>query len=546
MAVPLLKAAAGAGALALALVACVAPPGGRAVGARHSYTIPHVLRYATGEDIVGLNPHLVQQLTVSYMSSQTMAWLVRFDHRNLPVPELATVVPSQTNGGVSRDGKTITYHLRRNAKWSDGAPFTSADVKFSVGVVMNPANNEVGHPGFELIHDVGTPDPYTAVFHLTRPWSPFYVNFFSSGGASPCVLPKHLLDKLPNINNAPYNALPVGIGPFKYAAWKRAESVELVRDPLYFGRKPKLERIVFKIIPDRNTTLTQLTTHEIDLWGPVPGAYFDRVRTVPGIRTLRMPSYGFNHIDFQLQHGALRDVTVRRALRLGLDRATMLQKVRHGVGVLQETIYPPGHPGHVDMPLVPFDLAAANRMLDQAGWKRGADGIRAKNGARLDFVFVTASGAADTDQLIELVRSSWSKLGVAITVHHYPSPLLFAQPANGGILLSGKFDVATYAWILSPSADLTNLYGCDRIPPKGQNVPRYCDREVDRALRRYTSSYDPAVQRAATRFVQERIARDVPIITTDAREDVFAFNDDLHGFNPNQATAFDDLVDADI
>jgi len=505
-----------------------------------------VLRYATGEDIVGLNPHLVQQLTLSYMSSQTMAFLVRFDRHNRPVPELATVVPSQQNGGISADGKTITYHLRRDAKWSDGVPFTSADVSFSVGVVLNSANNEVGRIGFDVIHDVATPDAHTVVFHLIRPWSSFYVNFFSTGGAAPCLLPKHLLGKLPNINNAPYNALPVGIGPFKYAAWKRAESVVLVRDPLYFGRKPKLERIVFKIIPDRNTMLTQLTTHEIDLWAPVPGAYFDRVRALPGIRTLRQPSYGFNHIDFQLQHGALRDVIVRRALRRGVDRATILQKVRHGVGALQETIYPPGHPGHVDLPLVPFDVAGANQMLDQAGWKRGADGIRAKNGARLDFVFATNSGAPDTDELIELVRNSWSKLGVAITVRHFPSPLMFAQAANGGILLAGKFDVAAFAWILSPSADLTNLYGCDRVPPKGQNVPRYCDREADRAMRRYTSSYDPAVQLSAVRFVQERIARDVPIITTDAREDVFAFNDDLHDFNPNQATAFDDLVNADI
>ncbi|MEO7040430.1 MAG: peptide ABC transporter substrate-binding protein [Candidatus Elarobacter sp.] len=546
MAVPLLKLAAGAGALALALAACSAPPGARAVGGRHPYTVPHVLRYATGEDIVGLNPHLNQQLSLSYMSSQTMAWLVRFDHRNRPVPELATAVPSHANGGISADGKTITYHLRRDAKWSDGVPFTSADVKFSVGVVLNPNNNEATHIGFDVIHDVTTPNPYTVVFRLTQPWSGFYVNFFSSGGANPCILPKHLLGNLPNINNAPYNALPVGIGPFKYASWKRADSVVMVRDPRYFGRKPKLDRVVFKVIPDRNTTLTQLTTHEIDLWAPIPGAYFDRVRALPGIRTIRQPSYGFNHIDFQLQHGALRDVIVRRALRLGVDRPTILAKVRHGVGLLQETILPPGHPAHVDVPLIPFDLAAANRLLDQDGWKRGPDGIRAKGANRLAFVFATVSGANDTDQLIELVRSSWSKLGVSLDVRHYPSPLIFAQAANGGILYSGKFDVATYAWILNPNGDLTNLYGCDRVPPKGQNVPRYCDREVDRALQRFTSSYDPQVQLAAARFVQERVVRDAPIITTDARVDVYAFNDDLHGFNPNQATAFDDLVDADI
>ena len=505
-----------------------------------------MLRYATGEDVVGLNPHLVQQLTVSYMSSLTMAWLLKYDRRNRPVPELATAVPSRANGGVSADGKTITYHLRRDAKWSDGVPFTAADVKFSTDVVRNPANNEGTHLGFDQIDRVDTPDPYTVVFRLQRPYSGFYVNFFSSGGANPCILPAHLLDKLPNINNAPYNALPVGIGPFKYASWKRGDSVELVPNPLYFGRKPKLERVIFKIIPDRNTTLTQLTTHEIDMWLPVPGAYFDRVRALPGIALTRQASYGYNHIDFELEHGALRELAVRRALRLAIDRPTIVAKIRHGVGILQETPFAPGHPFHVDFPRVPYDLAAANRLLDGAGWKRGADGVRAKGGQRLEFTVSLGIGNPDIDAIVELIRPSWSQLGARFEVKRYPSPLYFAPFATGGILYAGKFDAAFYAWFTSPNGDLTNLFGCDRVPPKGQNVPRYCNRDVDRALARFLTTYDEAEQRAATRVIQTHLADDVPTIVLDVREDLYAYNQDLHGFRPNQVTPFDDLVDADI
>ncbi len=533
-------------AAALALALCTGPAASRAQGARQAWTVPHVLRYATGEDVVGLNPHLVQQLTVSYMSSLTMAWLLKYDHDNRPVPELATAVPSRANGGVSADGKTITYHLRRDAKWSDGAPFTSADVRFSTDVVRNPANNEGTHQGFDQIARVDTPDPYTVVFRLQRPYSGFYVNFFSSGGANPCLLPKHLLDKLPTINEAPYNALPVGIGPFKYASWKRGDSVELVPNPLYFGRKPKLERVIFKIIPDRNTTLTQLTTHEIDMWLPVPGAYFERVRALAGIAITRQPSYGYNHIDFNLQHGALRDPAVRRALRQAIDRPTILSKIRHGVGVLQETPFAPGHPFHIDYPRVPFDVAAANRTLDGAGWKRGSDGVRAKAGQRLEFTVALGTGNPDTDAIVELIRSTWSQIGARFEVKHYPSPLYFAPFANGGILYAGKYDVAFYAWITSPNGDLTNLFGCDRVPPKGQNVPRYCSREVDQALARFIATYDYAGQRAAETAIQRRLAEDVPTVVTDAREDVYAYNQDLHGFRPNQVTPFDDLVDADI
>jgi peptide/nickel transport system substrate-binding protein len=542
------RGAAAASLLSLAVVSgCAAQRIGNVpADGRHAWTTPHVLRYATGEDIVGLNPHLNQQLTLSFMSSLTMAWLVRYDRHNRPVPELAVAVPTRANGGVAGDGKTITYHLRRDAKWSDGEPFTSADVKFSTDVVRNPANNEGTHQGFDLIDRVDTPDPYTVVFHLLRPYSGFYVNFFSSGGANPCLLPKHLLGGLASINEAPYNALPVGIGPFKYVAWKRADSVEMVADPLYFGRKPKLQRVIFKVIPDRNTMLTQLSTHEIDLWPVLPAAFSDRVRTLPQVHVVRQGSYLYNHFDFELEHGALRDVVVRRALRLAVDRETILAKIRHGVGILQETPFAPGHPFHVDVPRVPFDLQAANALLDGAGWKRGADGIRAKNGERLDFVVAIGTGLPDTDAIFEQVRLSWARIGAHIEVKRYPSPMYFAPARSGGIIYSGKYDVANYAWLTTPNGDLTNTFACDRVPPKGQNIPRYCDHEVDAALDRFLTTYVPAEQLAASRFVQERLARDVPTIVTDVREDLYAYNDDLHGFQPNQVTPFDDLVDADI
>ena len=222
---------------------------------RHPYTVPHVLRFTAAEDLVGLNPHFNQQTIVGYLAHMTMAWLVRYDLHNRPVPELAAVIPTQANGGISRDGKTITYHLRHDAKWSDGVPFTSADVAFSIATVQNPKNNEIAIEDYQRIARVETPDPYTVKLHLKAPYGDFLASYFSTSGAGPCLLPKHLLDGLPEINDAPYNNLPVGIGPFKYASWKRADSVELVPDPLYFRGRPKLERVVFKIIPDRNTAL---------------------------------------------------------------------------------------------------------------------------------------------------------------------------------------------------------------------------------------------------------------------------------------------------
>jgi peptide/nickel transport system substrate-binding protein len=267
---------------------------------RHPYTIPHVLRFSGAEDIVGLNPHFAQQRVVAYLDRLTMAYLVRFDAANRPIPELATELPTRRNGGISPDGLTITYHLRHDAKWSDGQPFTSADVVFSVDVVKNPKNDEIAVDDYRRIARVDAPDPYTAIFHLTRPNALFYTTF-GTDGAGPCLLPKHILGGLDSIVTAPYNSLPVGIGPFKFSSWRRGQDVEMVADRLYFRGRPKLDEVIYKIIPDRNTVLTQITTHELDLWMPVPAAYYERVRNITGIEVKKIPGYGYDHLDFNLR-----------------------------------------------------------------------------------------------------------------------------------------------------------------------------------------------------------------------------------------------------
>jgi len=514
---------------------------------RHPYTIPHVLRFGSGEDLVGLNPHFNQQAVLGYLAHMTMAWLVRYDLHNRPVPELLTVLPTLANGGISRDGKTITYHLRHDAKWSDGVPFTSADVAFSIAVVVNPRNNETAAEDFHRITRVQTPDPYTVVLHLNAPYADFLATYFSTSGAQPCILPKHLLADLPEINDAPYNGLPVGIGPFKYESWKRGDSVELVPDPLYFRGRPKLERIVFKIIPDRNTMLTQLSTHEVDLWVPLATAFVPRARAIAGITVATFPSYFYNHIDFEVAHGVLADPAVRQALRLATDRPTLLAKIYHGLGTLQESPMPPSHPmfdPHI--PLVPFDLATANRLLDRAGYVRGPDGIRAKNGRRLSFTYASFVGSPDTDAMIELIRSWWGQIGAEFTVHRYLSAQFFGPFSAGGILYAGHYDVTNFAWGTGALGDLSSIFSCHRIPPNGQNVTRYCNAAVTRAIDDFTSTYDEARQRRDSWAAQEQIARDVPSMVMYARYDAVAYNSDLHNFRLNQASSFDDMMNVDI
>lgn len=530
----------------------VGTQGGTATGSSgptgpNSFTQAHTLRYATAEDISSLNPHLSQQTTLGLMSSLTMAFLIKWDHQNQPIPELATEVPTKANGGVSDDGLTITYHLRKDAKWSDGAPFNADDVVFSTNVVLNKANNEVSRVGWDSITKIGEPDKYTVVYHLSKPYSPFIVTFFSSAGANPCVLPKHLLASLPNINNAAYNSLPVGIGPFKYQSWKRSDSVTMVPNPNYFRGMPKLQKVVFEIIPDRNTMMTQLQSQSLDLWYPVPGSYFGRVNKLPGYTYIRQPAYYFNHQDFNVSSPKVSDVRVRRALEYAMDRAELRHKIGHDVGYLQEGIAPKTAPYYdPDIKFVPFDLAKANQLLDQAGWVRGTDGLRAKNGVKLLLNYAAIAGLQDVDQQLELIRSNFKKVGADLDIHHYSSATYFQPMQSGGILYGGKWDMTGFAWGDDPIGDFSFLYACDEIPPAGQNDLHWCNQKVSAAAHALFTHYDQDGRNKDDAVVFQGLADDVPMIVTTGREDIYIFNSDLKNFHPNDVTPFDDMMNVDI
>ena len=511
----------------------------------NTYSQPHVLRFAEGEDIQGLNPALNSQAVLLHLSQLTQAYLFRFDKRNLATPELATVVPSKSNGGVSADGKTITYHLRHNVKWSDGTPFDGNDVKFTFDVMNNKANNVGSRDGFDFVSKVVVPDPYTVVVHLNRPYSLFIPTYFASSGGNSCILPKHLLGTLPNINTAPYNNLPVGIGPFRYTAWHRGENVEMEANPYYWRGIPKLKKIVFKIIPDRNTVLTQLQTGELDLWVPFGGVFLARAQAIKGVVVGRHPVYGYNHWDFNLTHPVLRERVVRQALRLAANRQAIRDKVAHGVGILQESLLPAPYPGIRKLPRVAFDIAKANALLDGAGWKRGADGIRAKNGLRLSLDFASSAGSPDVDTQLEVLRAGWAQIGVEMIVKRYLSSQLFASYGDGGILNTGKFDVIGFGTEFGP-IDGMSQYTCGAVPPAGQNYTHYCNKTVDTVLHNFNTQYSAEGQTRDLNKANKILTNDVPSIVIVSREELYAYNRDLKNFHPNNTSFLDDMMNVDI
>lgn len=524
------------------------PPVNTSTTEQNSWTRPHVLRLTVTEDIINLNPMLVTDTPVSLVIGPlTMAYLVRWDKAGNPEPELATIIPTKQNGGISADGLTVTYHLRRGVKWSDGVPFDADDVAFSISAVLNKNNNVTSRTGWDRITKVDEPDKYTIVLHLSKPYSPFLESFFSTAGANPCLLPKHILGGLPNINNAPYNAKPVGIGPFMVKNWSRGSRVVLVQNPYYWRGLPKLKEIDYEIINNSNTTLTEMQAKSLDMSYQSAPNLLEQYRSMTSFVTWGQPSYYFRHLDFNLKSPKLSELPVRQALRLATDRATIIAKLYHGLGILQDQPAPKVAPYYdPSIAVTAYNIDKANRLLDSAGWKPGADGVRAKNGVRLELNFATATGTVVNDQLIEMLRNTYKEIGVSITVSHYLNTLLFAQYQDGGILYRGKFDVAYFAWGQDAIGDLSPIYSCAQIPPNGQNILNWCNKRAENAMLAFYTHYDQAQRNADDAIVMRELDKDVPTVVLMGTEAVWVYNNDLKNFSPGALSPFDNFMDVDI
>jgi len=535
-------------AATLAAALCFAPAVRSADAPRqNSFTHPHVLRFGDIGDVDGLNPMFNQQLILSHITSLTMAYFVKYDIHNHPIPELLTVVPTQANGGISSDGKTFTFHLRRGVKWSDGAPFDADDVVFSEQQMLNPKNNILSRDGWDKIAKVDEPDKYTVIFHMKERYSSFLPTFFGTAGANPAIIPKHVLEHIADLNTDPYNAKPIGIGPFRVVEWRRGDRVIMEANPYYFRGRPKLERVEYHIVPSRDTIVTQLQTGELDMWPIAARAYYPRLQALKGFTTIKQAGYGFGHIDFNLNRPLLADVRVRRALAWAIDRNVLRDKVGHGIGIVQNGIYAPTSPFFdASIKTTPQDVPKANALLDQAGWKRGADGIRVKDGQRLSVEFVSNTGSPDTDTQIELIRGWWKEIGVELDRKNYDPTLLFAQPEAGGIVNNSKFDAIVFAWYLNSVGDLSGLYGCQNFSPKGQNVLHWCNKRAQAAMDAALREYDEGRRKQYVDIVQEELAKDVPTYVTSIAEDIYAYNSDLKNFHPNAVSSFDDFMNVDI
>ncbi len=529
-------------AAALVLAACTkvsTEPAQTAASAeaRHQWSQAGVLRIGILLTPNQLNPILTENTTESMLAGLAFDLLVEADEKGNPVPRLATEVPSLQNGGISRDGLTITYHLRKDVKWHDGAPFTSADVKYSQEQLMNPKNNIISRTGYELVRSVDTPDPATVVFHLKEKFVPFVNTVFAESDNPFRIIPKHLLAKYPDLNQVAFNSAPVGTGAFKFVSWKRGERLEYAANDAYFMGKPHLRRIIVRIIPDENTLVTALRTHDIDwLFEATPNTYKE-LKTIPDVRNILVDNNQYYSLLFNLKAPLLGDVRVRKAIAYALDKTALVNDNTFGsASVATEDLPTYMWAYEPDVTRYERDTAKAKALLAQAGWKPGQDGTLTRDGKRLSLVMTYNQGSATSKQVNVQIQAALHDIGVEIEAKPYLGSLLFASYGAGGILQTGKFDLNLSGWIAGVDPDDSSQFMCKFIPPAGNNYTRECSKEMDAAQDEALGTFDQAKRKAAYSKIQRILADDMPQDFLWWPRQIQSINPDFKGFSPNPVT----------
>lgn len=494
-----------------------------------------MLRVAVPEEPKNLNPLLAGTTNEVFIDRLMFEPLLSADSRGNPVPMLAAVVPTQANGGVSADGLTIVYRLRPDVRWSDGVRVTARDVAWSWSAIENPNNDVVSRHGYDDVQRIDSPNPYTVIVRLKKPFSPFVNTFFAESDQAYEILPEHVLARYPDINHIPFDAAPlIGDGPFRFVTWRRGDRLLLDANPSFFQGRPGLARLEIAFVPNENSAVNLLRTHAVDYIYQPSIQTFPTLRTLPDARTVWVNMNGFEGAEFNTTHPGVSDRRVREAIAAAIDKAALTQQLTHGKATTA-TEDLPNWMWAFDPAVksVSYDPAGAKRLLAKAGWTAGPDGILQKNGHPLELLLVTDIATATHRSESVLIQAALRQIGIAVNVKYYPLDILYAPEGMGGIQHGGKFDMLVYGWYAGIDPDNSSQLTCNNFPPHGYNDPRYCSAAMDAAQTIALSQYEHPTRKAAYSKIEHLLSVDNPMIFFWWQRQQEALSVDFHGFDPN-------------
>jgi peptide/nickel transport system substrate-binding protein len=407
----------------------------------------------------------------------------------------------------SEDGLTYTVKLKEGIKFHDGEPLTADDVVFTYSIPLSDDYDGPRKSNFEALDRVEKVDDLTVKFHMKRVDAQFQTVGMGYG-----ILPEHILKDVPikDLGEHEFNTKkPVGSGPFKFVEWKDGEYVKLEAFEDYYQGKPHLDSITFKIIPDANALLTQLQNRDIDFWSGVPPSDIETVKSFQdeaGIKIEEGLALSYTYFAGNLRNDLFKDKKVRQAITHAIDREQIVNEILEGHG---EVAHVPESPlswaYNPDVPKFEYDPEKAKKLLAEAGWKPGKDGILEKDGKRFSFEVKTNQGNKAREDIVVLLQEQLKEVGIEAKPKVVEWSSLIADIDPG----VWNFDAIVLGWALATDPDPSGIFHTKEIE-QGLNSIAYSNPELDKLMDQQLQEKDKEKRKKMIGEIQAKLAEDQP------------------------------------
>lgn len=405
---------------------------------------------------------------------------------------------------VANGGLEITFHLRRDVKWHDGAPFTARDVEFGFRTITDEKTLTAYSEDYKQVQKFELLDDYSFRVTYEKPYAPALGSW-----GSLVVLPRHLLEGQ-NINETPFGQKPVGLGSHKFETWERNTRFTLRANPDYYRGQPWIERVVYRVLPDQATQFLELQAGGLDMMGLTPLQFSRQTSTGVFARDFRKYKYisnSYTYLGYNLKDPRFADVRVRRAFAYAIDKQEIVDAVLFGLGRPTESPYRPGTKW-INEKLEPYryDPARARALLAEAGWTdTDGDGILDKDGKPFSFRIITNQGNDQRLKAATMVQKRLQDIGVDVSVR----VIEWAAFLND-FLEKGRFETIMLGWSLSLDPDQYEIWHSSKTGPKQFNRIGYANAEVDELLEKGRRTFDDDERKRIYDRFQEILRDDQP------------------------------------
>ncbi len=470
------------------------------------------LKVGISQEFENFNPLIMNMMATTYMSAMTMRTLDVINADGQWIPQLAKTIPTIENGGAKikkvngKDTVVAVWEILDNAMWGDGTPITCEDFIFTNKVAMSPnvsvADKETYSQVAKIEADKANAKKCTFTYDKLR-WDYTQLGTFR-------VLPKHLEEpvwkkfgaiKEGYEKNSLYTKEPTNPGlyhgPYLVSEIQLGDHVTFTPNSKYYGEAPKIKKIIVKLIPNTGTLEANLRSGTIDVISSMGFALdqalaFDKKvkEEKLGYNVLFQPSAVYEHIDLNLDNPILKDVRVRKALHFAINKEDLTNALFEGKQQPAIHNITPKDPWFTDDPkkvvIYKFNKREAERLLDEAGWKAGADGVRTKkdakgNNQRLSFTIMTTAGNKTRELVQVYLQNNWKNVGIEVQAKNEPARVFFGETTK-----KRKFDsMALFAWVSSPESSPKGTFHSSKIPTakngfSGQNQMGWNNPKVDK------------------------------------------------------------------